>query len=46
MHSKTIPMARVGRPEDVAAAVLFFASPEAGWITGECMDVNGGQYID
>jgi 3-oxoacyl-[acyl-carrier protein] reductase len=43
---QTIPMARVGRPEDVAAAVLFFASPGAGWITGECMDVNGGQYID
>ena len=43
---RTIPLARVGRPEDVAAAVLFFASPGAGWITGECMDVNGGQYID
>ena len=43
---KTIPLARVGRPEDVAAAVLFFASSDAGWITGECMDVNGGQYID
>jgi len=43
---KTIPLARVGRPQDVAAAVLFFASSDAGWITGECMDVNGGQYID
>jgi 3-oxoacyl-[acyl-carrier protein] reductase len=43
---ETIPMARVGRPDDVAAAVLFFASPGASWITGECMDVNGGQYID
>ncbi len=43
---KTIPMARAGTPDDVAAAVLFFASPGAGWITGESMDVNGGQYID
>ena len=43
---ETIPMRRVGRPDDVAAAVLFFASPGAGWITGESMDVNGGQYID
>ena len=43
---ETIPLRRVGRPEDVAAAVLFFASPGAGWITGESMDINGGQYID
>ena len=42
----TIPKARLGRPDDVAAAVLFFASPGADWITGECMDINGGQYID
>jgi 3-oxoacyl-[acyl-carrier protein] reductase len=43
---ETIPLRRVGQPDDVAAAVLFFASPGAGWITGESMDVNGGQYID
>lgn len=42
----SIPMKRFGRPDDVAAAVLFLASPVAGWITAECMDVNGGQYID
>jgi 3-oxoacyl-[acyl-carrier protein] reductase len=42
----TIPKRRLGQPDDVAAAVLFFASPGADWITGECMDVNGGQYID
>jgi 3-oxoacyl-[acyl-carrier protein] reductase len=42
----TIPKGRLGQPDDVAAAVLFFASPAADWITGECMDVNGGQYID
>lgn len=43
---ETIPMGRVGEPDDVAAAILFFASPGAAWITGESMDVNGGQYID
>ena len=41
-----IPKARFGKPEDVAAAVLFFASNGADWITGEVTDVNGGQYLD
>lgn len=38
-----IPMRRNGRVEDVAAAVAFFASEEAGFITGQLLDVNGGQ---
>jgi 3-oxoacyl-[acyl-carrier protein] reductase len=42
----TIPKQRLGKPDDVTAAVLFFAWPGADWITGECMDVSGGQYID
>jgi 3-oxoacyl-[acyl-carrier protein] reductase len=42
----SIPKARTGRGDDVAAAVVFFASPGADWITGEVMDVNGGQYLD
>jgi NAD(P)-dependent dehydrogenase (short-subunit alcohol dehydrogenase family) len=41
-----IPLGRIGQPEDVANACLFLASPMADWITGEVMDVNGGQYID
>jgi len=40
------PVRRVGRPADIAAAALFLASEEAGYVTGEVMDVNGGTYFD
>ena len=40
-----IPLGRLGRPEDTAAAVCFFASEEAGFITGAVLDVNGGMYM-
>jgi 3-oxoacyl-[acyl-carrier protein] reductase len=40
-----IPMARLGSPEDVAAAVLFLVSPQASYITGETLHVNGGMYM-
>lgn len=43
---QAIPLGRFGRPEDIASAILFLASEEAGYITGEVMDVNGGFYID
>jgi 3-oxoacyl-[acyl-carrier protein] reductase len=36
---------RVGRPADVAAAVLFLASPDAGFITGEILQCNGGELL-
>src|SRR3982075_3912229 len=39
---KTIPLGRVGSPEDVASAVCFLASEEASYITGHVLNVNGG----
>jgi 3-oxoacyl-[acyl-carrier protein] reductase len=33
---------RAGQPEDVAAAVRYLASPEAGYVTGEVLHLNGG----
>lgn len=38
----TIPMGRLGTPEDAAAAVVFLASNEAGWVTAATIPVNGG----
>jgi 3-oxoacyl-[acyl-carrier protein] reductase len=41
-----IPLGRLGRPEDVAAAVAFLASSAANYITGTTLHVNGGMYMD
>ncbi len=40
-----IPMAKLGQPEDIAAATLFLASPAAGYVTGTTLHVNGGMYL-
>lgn len=40
-----VPLGRLGAPEDVAAAVRFLASPQAAYITGETLSVNGGLYM-
>ena len=37
-----VPLGRIGKPEDVAAAVAYLASDEAGWVTGATLHVNGG----
>ncbi len=41
-----VPLRRAGTPDDVASAVLFLASEEASYITGEILDVNGGFLMD
>lgn len=41
---KDIPLQRFGEPEEIAALIGFLASPVAGYITGECISINGGLY--
>ena len=41
-----IPLKRLGKPEDIASAVAFLASPSAGYITGATLHVNGGMYME
>ncbi|TFW15383.1 3-oxoacyl-ACP reductase FabG [Massilia arenosa] len=41
-----IPLGRLGKPEDIAAAVAFLASPQAGYITGTELHVNGGMHMN
>jgi acetoacetyl-CoA reductase len=40
-----IPVGRLGESEEIARAVVFLASDEAGFVTGSTMTVNGGQYL-
>lgn len=41
----TVPLARMGKPEDIAAAVKFLVSEDASYITGHVLAVNGGMYM-
>ncbi len=41
---KQIPMGHIGKPEDVAAAIIFLASDDASYITGQVIHVNGGMF--
>jgi acetoacetyl-CoA reductase len=40
-----VPVGRLGRPEEVAAAILYLVSDAAAFITGETLSINGGQYM-
>jgi 3-oxoacyl-[acyl-carrier protein] reductase len=42
----TIPLGRIGTPEDIAVVVAFLATVEPNFITGEIIDVDGGQWIN
>jgi len=41
-----IPVGRLGKPEEIARAVLFLVADEAGFITGSTLSINGGQYMN
>jgi acetoacetyl-CoA reductase len=41
-----IPVGRLGQPEEIARCVVFLAADESGFITGETMSINGGQYME
>jgi acetoacetyl-CoA reductase len=40
-----IPVGRLGKPEEIARAVLFLIADESGFITGSTLTINGGQYM-
>jgi NAD(P)-dependent dehydrogenase (short-subunit alcohol dehydrogenase family) len=45
-HSKTThPLGRVGTPEDIAAAITYLASDDAGWVTGVTLSLDGGRHL-
>jgi NAD(P)-dependent dehydrogenase (short-subunit alcohol dehydrogenase family) len=41
-RQKVIPLGRIGKPEDQANAILFFASDDSAYVTGQILSVNGG----
>jgi 3-oxoacyl-[acyl-carrier protein] reductase len=38
----TTPLGRIAKPEDIATAAVFFASEDAGWVTGQTLILSGG----
>lgn len=43
--ARSMPMKRAGQPDDIAYAVAYLASEEAGYVTGQTLSVNGGRYL-
>ncbi|MEH2406864.1 SDR family oxidoreductase [Nostoc sp.] len=46
LYSSMIPMGRFGQPKEIAAAIAFFCSEEAAFITGQTLFIDGGVSID
>jgi len=46
INNKSIPIGRLGQPEDIAEAVSYLASQQANFITGSVMNVNGGLLME
>ncbi|MFC1990444.1 SDR family NAD(P)-dependent oxidoreductase [Chloroflexota bacterium] len=44
-RERAIPLTRIGQPEDIALAAIFFASDAADWVTGVTIEVRGGEYL-
>ena len=42
---RAIPLVRIAEPQEIARAAVFLASDDAGFITGQCLHVNGGGYF-
>jgi NAD(P)-dependent dehydrogenase (short-subunit alcohol dehydrogenase family) len=42
---ETHPLGRPGQPDEIAALILFLASPQAGWVTGETIAIDGGRHL-
>jgi 3-oxoacyl-[acyl-carrier protein] reductase len=42
---EVVPLGRIGRPDEIAAAIVFLCSDEAGYVTGQTLRVNGGMYM-
>ena len=40
---ETVPLGRIGTPDDIAAAVLYFAPPASSWVTGQNLLIGGGR---
>ncbi|WP_340589031.1 SDR family NAD(P)-dependent oxidoreductase [Erythrobacter alti] len=44
-YAQTLPMKRIGRPEEIAGACLFLASDDSSYVTGQTISTNGGRYM-